>query len=366
MNDRKRIIFINQAAAYLTIDIINSFAEEYECELYTGQMLPLSAGLNEKIKTRFFTRYDRSSAFNRVYTWAMFTIQVFFNLLFGNRKADLFIVSNPPTAPFLGPIFKKLKGYQYHLLIYDIYPDALVQFGKIKKNNFIHRRWSKLNYQVFKNANTVYTLSNNMAESINSYCAEADVHVIPNWADTSLIKPIEKAMNTFAISHGQVNKITVMYSGNMGATHAIEKIADLAAELKYDDSFSFILIGEGTKKPLLQKMKQEHQLDNLSILPYQSPKVLPFSLACADIGIVTLSSGAEDLSVPSKTYNLLAAGVPLLVIASSGSELASLVKAYDCGVQFEEDQTKEMVAFLKSIKEKCTQCIFQFHIRKCT
>jgi glycosyltransferase involved in cell wall biosynthesis len=352
MAHKPHIIFSNQVTGYLFIDVVNAFvANGYSCELYTGQIDAGNTPLSGEVKVTMLIRYNRNIAYKRIVTWLLFSLQSFFRLLFAGRGAELFIVSNPPSSPFVGYILRRLRGIKYHLLIYDVYPDALVQLGKASKAGFLNRLWSRWNTKLFGQANTVYTLSNNMAALIGNYNSKVRVEVIPNWADTSAIKPINKTTNSFALQYRQAGKITVMYSGNMGATHAIEKIADLARAFKADSSFGFMLIGDGAKKQMLQELKGKHQLDNLDILPYQPMSVLPYSLACADIGIVTLSAGAEDLSVPSKTYNLLAAGVALLVIASPQSELAHLVSLYKCGISFQEHETEKMIAFLQQVKQ---------------
>jgi glycosyltransferase involved in cell wall biosynthesis len=221
----------------------------------------------------------------------------------------------------------------------------------IKKGSLADRIWSKWNHKLLSRASTIYSLSDNMAALIRQYSPGVKVEVIHNWTDTAHIKPMSKDLNLFAKEYDQQNKITVMYSGNMGATHAVERIADIAAALKNDGSFGFMLIGDGAKKALIEQMKTDQGIHNLIILPYQSADTLPYSLTTADIAIVTLSAGAEDLSVPSKTYNMLAAGAALLVIASPTSELANLVKAYNCGEQFEEHEIDRMIAFVSSLKE---------------
>jgi len=347
---KPKLIFINQVTGYLFIDVINAFADEYECELYAGQLDPANTPLKSSVKFKSFIRYNRNVAYKRITTWAIFTSQVFFTLLFKKGKFELFIVSNPPFTPFVGYGLNKLRKIKYHLLVYDVYPDALVNFGMIKKGSTFEKIWAKRNERLYANASTIYTLSDGMATLIKQYNSGIKVEVIPNWADTSFIKPLKKTENPFAKEHGQLGKITIVYSGNMGAMHAVEKIAELAAQAKNDPDFGFLLIGDGSKKVLIENMKEELALDNLIILPYQSSEILPYSLACADIGIVTLSSGAEDLSVPSKTYNLLAAGVALLVIASPNSELAKLVDKYNCGVHFQEHELSKMWAFLNEMK----------------
>ena len=351
LNSNKKIIFINQVTGYLFTDIVNTFASENDCTLYTGNIESTNVPLHKNVRVKKLIRYNRNVAIKRIFTWTVFTIQSFIKLLFQQKNTELFIVSNPPFAPLLGYFFHKLKGTKYHLLIYDVYPDVLVNFGMVKKNSFINRYWSRLNKKIYSKADTVFTLSKNMAVLIKNY-APVRVDVIPNWAHTNFIQPIPKEKNSFALKYDQAKKISVIYSGNMGATHAVEKIADLASAFKNDENFGFIAIGDGSKKTLIEERKREMGLHNLLILPYQSAAVLPYSLACADIGIVTLSSGAEDLSVPSKTYNLLAAGVVLLVIASPQSELANLVSVYQCGVHFQENETDKMIAFLNEMGKK--------------
>jgi glycosyltransferase involved in cell wall biosynthesis len=347
----QEIAFFNQYTGYLFIDVVNAFADEgYTCILFAGEVLPGNIPLRETVSVKKLKKYDRSTNLKRLYTWLAFTWQGFWRILFLKRSTELFIVTNPPFMPFLGYFFCRLKGSKYHLLVYDVYPDALVQVGKAERKGFMNRIWSKWNSKMYRKAKTIYTLSDNMKGLIEAYEPNVKVEVVHNWADTSFIKPVAKQENMFAIAQGQTGKLTVMYSGNMGMTHAIEKIAKLAEAFIRNEEFGFMLIGDGAKKPMLEEMKNDKALNNLTILPYQATEMLPYSLTTADVAIVTLSVGAEELSVPSKTYNMLAAGAALLIIASKKSELATLVQQYDCGAVFEENNLDGMVAFLNEMK----------------
>lgn len=351
MHNPEKLIFINQSVGYLNIDIINSFAKDFTCELVTGKVHPLSTPLDRSVKVKRFVTYNRSTSVKRVVTWLLFTLQTFFYLLLHPRTTKLFIVTNPPFAPIVGWAYSIVRQQKFYLLIYDVYPDALTQMGVVNKKSLINKIWASLNKRVFKRASVIFTLSEGMARLVKSYARLDNLYIIPNWTDNKFIQPLAKEENPFARQRQLQNKFTVMYSGNMGATHAVEKIASLAASLKYDDGFHFIAIGEGAKKGLLTEAKQNLGLDNFTLLTYQPPEVLPYSLAVADVGIVTLSQGAEDLSVPSKTYNLLAAGCVLLVIASPIAELSYLVKSQDCGASFEateDDKMKDWLLFLKA------------------
>ncbi|NEW84016.1 MAG: glycosyltransferase family 4 protein, partial [Mariniphaga sp.] len=171
------------------------------------------------------------------------------------------------------------------------------------------------------------------------------VEVIPVWTDNTFLKPVAKLANPFVKLQGLQHKFVVLYSGNLGFTHDIEAIVDLAALIDHAD-IEFLIIGEGEKKALLQQKITDLQLTNCRMLPYQKPEDLPFTLAAADIAIVTLGKGASRLSVPSKTYNLMSVGAPLLCIAGQDSELASLVARYRIGRCFGADQLADMCSFV--------------------
>jgi len=93
-------------------------------------------------------------------------------------------------------------------------------------------------------------------------------------------------------------------------------------------------------------------LPNMRLLPYQAAERLPYSLACADVGIVTLGAGYEALSMPSKTYNLLAAGNALLGISRPPNDLAQTIQDKECGANFAPDDVAGIVNWLTGLADK--------------
>lgn len=79
-------------------------------------------------------------------------------------------------------------------------------------------------------------------------------------------------------------------------------------------------------------MVSTRKLDNVLFFPYQDAIDFPHAMASADIGVVTLGRGAEGISVPSKTYINLAAGLCLLAIAPKTSELSRLIETHQAGI----------------------------------
>jgi glycosyltransferase involved in cell wall biosynthesis len=234
-------------------------------------------------------------------------------------------------------MFKRLRGQRYVIVVYDIYPDILIRFGKLKESGLIARLWRRMNRLVWENAEIVFTIGEKMAANLaqnfdTGKTSAGKVVVISNWADTDWIRPLPKDKNEFAIKYGQLQKLTVMYSGNLGNTHDIETFLAAAKKLRKEHSIHFMIIGEGAKSNIVEKAKLDDNLENLTILPFQPESVLPLSLPTADISVITLDKGGEGLSVPSKTHYYMAAGSVLLGLCDENSEIGSIICEHNCGI----------------------------------
>ncbi|MGQ3088141.1 hypothetical protein, partial [Flavobacterium sp.] len=87
MQKKKKIVFINQATGYLTIDIINEFAKDYdEVALIAGSIRVQDIPLDRKVKWSKITKYDRGNPKKKFLSWLIGTIQIFFLLLFRYRR----------------------------------------------------------------------------------------------------------------------------------------------------------------------------------------------------------------------------------------------------------------------------------------
>jgi glycosyltransferase involved in cell wall biosynthesis len=69
---------------------------------------------------------------------------------------------------------------------------------------------------------------------------------------------------------------------------------------------------------------------------------LGFSLSSANVGLVSLAQGHEGLSVPSKTFGLMAVGVPVVAVMSPLSEIARIVAEEGCGLVVKPADSQEL------------------------
>jgi glycosyltransferase involved in cell wall biosynthesis len=343
----KKIVLINQTTAYLFIDIANAFAEIYdEVVLIAGTVHPLSTPVNPKIKIEKIIAYNKKSTLSRAYTLLAGAIQIAFLILLKYIKHYLFLTTNPPFTTFVTNIVPN----RHSIWVLDIFPEGMVSPGVIKSDSYIYRFWAKHNNRFFKKTEVVFTITQGMSNLLKKYCPPEKINLVHLWAHP-MNQPSYYTNNPFIKKNHLEGKFIVMYSGNLGKVHDVELIVEAANILKIHENIAFVIIGEGWKKLKLEQMIAKYDLDNCLILPFQTAEMLPHSLSSAKIGIVSLASDNSHLSVPSKTYNLMALGIPMLCFADHQSELASLVKQYNIGVCCEKDEIEKITNFILTLRD---------------
>ena len=313
------------------------------------------------------TRLNKNSSIGRLLNWVSYTFLAFFKILFSFDRSPLFIVSQPPFLFVVGYLLKIIRGQEYICLIYDLYPDIAVKLGFMKESSPIARLWDMANKEFFKKAAFVVVPSENMKALIEKKIGKNDkVKVIYNWANGDLIKPIDKNSNWFAKKYDLTDKLVVLYSGNMGLFHELETIVEAADKLRACNNIRFVFIGEGGKKKKLMDMAADKQLNNVLFLPYQDKEVLPFSLTCSDISVVSLEKNLDCVAAPCKLYTSLAAGQIILGLVDNNSDVAKIVNKYNCGFCARQDDVGHVVKIIENLS-KSTELLkqYQLNARKC-
>jgi hypothetical protein len=201
----RKIVFINQATGYLTIDVINEYAKEFdEVALITGSIRVQDTPLNHKVKVSRITRYNRGSTFRKALSWMKGTIQIFFLLKFRYRDFEKFFYTIPPTAYLLALNYKSV----FSIMIFDLYPEALKANG-FTERSVLYKWWSRKNRQIFPIAHRVFTLSENMKSRVLEYSPDTDVRIIPNWSAFSELTPVDKNKNIIIQREGLKGKFII-------------------------------------------------------------------------------------------------------------------------------------------------------------
>ncbi|MCB0496583.1 MAG: glycosyltransferase family 4 protein [Cyclobacteriaceae bacterium] len=344
----RSIVFINQATGYLTIDIVNAFVDSGKFShiaLIAGSVRVQDIPLSSSVGWSKIILYNRGNPFKKFTSWAFGTIQIFFLLLTKYRKYEVFYVTIPPFAYLLSLFLKN----RFSILVYDVYPDVLKIYN-IRETNLIYKLWVRWNKRLFLKSFRLYSIGEGMVDLLEKYVSRTKINIINNWTGLTQLKHVSSAENSFLKDNGLENKFVVMYSGNIGVTHNVEVLLDIARKLEVYKDIVVLVIGRGDRYFTIKKQIESSNLNNCKIMPFQPDELLQHVLSSANVGVVLLDSKTPSISVPSKIYNLQAVGLPILGIAEPDSTLDLHLRKYENGQCFSEKEVDMIIEYILKLK----------------
>ena len=280
------------------------------------------------------TTLDKNVVVFRLMNMLTLGLSVFATALRMFRRGDrVLVVTTPPSMPFVIAVASLVKGGSYTLLIHDNYPEILVATEKTRPASILFKTMSFFNRWLYKHAAKIIVVGRDMRELLLKKTAGLDIPIatIPNWAELESVSPAPRAENTLLRELGLSDKLVILYAGNMGHPNDLESIVGAALELRDRPDIHFIFLGAGVKRKWLEKRVSEFRLRNVTILdPRPRSEQRVFLNAC-DVALVSLVGKMVGVSMPSRTYNILAAGKPILAQAEAGSEIAQVVEEDQAG-----------------------------------
>ncbi|MCY7300570.1 MAG: glycosyltransferase family 4 protein [Ilumatobacteraceae bacterium] len=280
-----------------------------------------------------FPGADRRNLLRRAMGFAGFSTLAGLASLRGGR-VDAVIAMSPPLT--MG-----LTGWGTHLVrrgplvfnIQDVFPDAAIETGAITNRRIIAvARW--LERVSYNRAAAVTVLSDDLLDNVVAKVQpnrRNRVHVIPNFVDTEFIQPASR-MTAFRAELGIGDEQVVLYAGNVGFSQSLEMVVDSAREFP---QATFLINGDGAARTTLEA--RAAGMTNVRFSCYQPKERVPEVLATGDIHLVPLKAGLGRVSVPSKTYSILAAGRPVLAAIDAGTEVPRMLAASGGGVAVAPD-----------------------------
>ena len=341
----RKIVVVNQASNYLTVGFCNAFADKFEnVSLVTGSIHIQGEELSKNVTVTYINKWVERPARKKFMSYVIACLKIYWLLLTKYRKHEVFFVSIPP----MGYLLNLLVSNKFSMVVWDVYPDVFKITG-MKETHWLYKTWASLNKKSFKKAFRLFTIGNKMADLLEVYVSRKKLIIQPIWSIFQANERVMKEQNPFIKEHNLQDKFIIQYSGNIGLTHKVEVVVEIAELLKDNPNIVFQIIGRGPRVPALQKMVEEKNLPNCMFLPFQSDEMFPFSLSAADLGIVILDELTSKGSVPSKSYNLMSYGIPSIYIAGEDSELHDYAQNYNAAKCFTERELNKAKEFILQI-----------------
>ncbi len=275
------------------------------------------------------TFFDKDVVILRLINLVTICCSILLKALFSLKQGDVVIVvTNPPPLPYTALLAARIRRARCMLLVHDVYPEVLVATGLLRDNSFLLSSLRWLNRRLYPRFERVVVLGRDMQRLIESRFMPENkkATIITNWADIETISPKPRKENGLLKQLGLEDQFVIQYSGNMGRTHGLETILEAAVLLQQEGSIHFLLIGSGAKRRGVETYLASARLKNVSLLPLQLRQELTDTLNACDVAIISFINGIAGISVPSRMYNIMAAGKPIIAVADDDSELALVVR----------------------------------------
>ena len=288
---------------------------------------------------------------DRLLKMATVTLSLSLNAIFRVRRGDcLYVLTSPPSLAMLAPLIAWMCRVPYVIQVCDLYPEITAACGLTKTDSLSYRLLKWLSRLSLRKAAKVVVVGRDVKERISdsrSSDSVEDAIFIPWWADSEDVLPRAKAESPLARELGLMEKFVVLYAGNMGYPQNVEALVEAARRLQSDPEIHFVFLGFGSKKHLLEQLVADGA-KNLTVLDVRPRDEQGDFLNAGDLGIVTLIPGMEGLGVPSRMYNLMAAGKPVLALIARDSEVAQVIREHEIGWVVEQDEIEGSVSAIRA------------------
>jgi colanic acid biosynthesis glycosyl transferase WcaI len=277
------------------------------------------------------------------------------------KNVNLILSPSPPlTIGIINLFIGKLKGAKVIYNVQEIYPDFLINQGKLKIKPIISfLKW--IESFVYNRSDAVVTIDEVFYQTIAGRFKDSNkLSIIPNFVDTELFKPVATTAIGLdkAIFPVKEEILKIMYAGNIGHAQDWKPLLEIAKVIS-KEKVEFWVIGEGVMKPYLEEQIAHFNLKNIRIVPYQNRKLMPTLIAYADLHFIFMSPEMEGQGFPSKVYTIMACAKPLLVISGENTPICNFLKSINCAFLIHDKlidvQISKMLSIIRDLLKNKTK-----------
>ncbi len=257
---------------------------------------------------------------------------VFSSLLVGifklSRQDIIFTESPPLFLGISGYLLSRLKGARLVFNVSDLWPESAVNLGFIR-NGLGLKIAQKLESFCYQKSCLVSGQSKEIVSNIKQRFSAVRTYHLSNGTDIDIFSPDRGSVKKRRAFFGNKVEIIAIYAGLHGIAQGLGQIIRAAASLNNIGGLCVAFVGDGPEKEKLTLIKENMNVKVITFYEAVSQKEIPDILASADYAIIPLKHHIPG-AVPSKTYEAMASGLPVVMVADG--EPAQIVKDANCGI----------------------------------
>jgi len=298
------------------------------------------------IKRLPFCSFGKRSMALRVLAGLSFTLQAALRTLLMRGVDGVVVTTAPPMGGLAGVLVSALRRLPVVYWAMDLNPDQTLALKLATRESIAVRLLESMNRAILRRASKVVALDRFMAERLNVKHHVSDkLAVIPPWGEEDDVKPIAHAQNPFREKHGLQGKTVVMYSGTLGPSNPVDTLLDAAQHFEADPSLVFVFVGGGTG----MRAVRERNRPNIVCLPYEPLERMRYSLAAADVHVVSLGPEMVGIVHPCKVYGAMATARPILFLGPDQSHVSDMMQEADFGWHVRHGDVEGAIAALREV-----------------
>jgi hypothetical protein len=348
------------AVAYIFTRIANFLSNDYEVcvicgpEFYDNNKVgytdkhPLNT--NIKVFRTKTLKLDKNSLLQRSLKVFLLSLQMGFMMMNKVSKGEIVLLAtNPAPLLLISGLLKKIKKFRLHILVHDVFPENTIPAQIFKSNKSLAYRFLKLLFdKSYSKADHLIAIGRDMkdvlTEKTKKHNKEISISVVTNWSNLNEEK-------SYLETKKDINrKIVFQYAGNIGRVQGIDILIN-SFLLSENPNIHLSIRGTGALYSNIEKLIASNNLKNITLSGSYSRNEEQEVLSNCDVSIVSLSSGMYGLGVPSKTYNLLSSGKPILFIGDPNSEIALMVNEFNIGWTIDINKKEEITRFFNNFNQ---------------
>jgi colanic acid biosynthesis glycosyl transferase WcaI len=268
--------------------------------------------------------FGRSSGWGRAIDSATFLGGCLLRLLRVPAVDLIVAMTNPPFTSVVGALFARWKRVRFIYWILDLHPDLALAAGLLRKESLIGRVLDAASRWSMRSADGIIVIDRFMkAKVLEKGVDAAAVEVATPWAQSEIVRYDANAARAFRVEQMiPPDAFVVMYAGNHSPHHPLDTILR-SARIMPDVIFCFV--GGGNEFSRVRRFVAETGLANTRCIPYVPLGKLSSVLSAADAHVVIQHEAYTGLLHPSKIYNILSVGVPIVYIGPPKSHIGEIL-----------------------------------------
>src|SRR5580704_3045311 len=337
------------------VQVITTFPYYPEWRIWDGYRGKLTQ--KEKIngvKVRRVWHYvpaRASSLLQRLVHDVSFAVHVFFAALFMSKFDIVCCVCPPPTLALTGYLLSLFRRQPYMILLTDLASDAALATG-IMQEGFAVRMARNLEGFLYRHAVNVVCICQGFVEKLSARGVDLESLVlIPLWGNTDSVYPIEGATKFRVANNFRPDDFLAMYTGNIGKKQDLMNVVRAAELSKHLTDLTWVLVGEGEERNLIDEAIRQRGLTNIRLLPLQPVSTLAEMYSAANALFIHQKAAVVDSVIPSKLLTYMAAGRPILAAVSDKSETARYVERAKCGRIIHSEDPLALAEAARSLRD---------------